>query len=338
MSALESDLALAPAWRLHPPFRAHHILWAVAIVAALAWSAKRQGLGTAASSTLEGLAATLGWHEPTALNRATAHLASGLWPPQLSDETPLAELPEEQRLHPPAFARIEACKNTVTRINPTTLATETSTESQEVLVRPLGYAMRVGRLMVETVEIGLLATVLGVLASLPLAVLAARNYTPASSVYHAARGLIALLRAVPELISALFFVLAYGFGPTAGTLALGLHCVGFLGKFFAEEIEQCDRSSQEALAALGAGPFRVLRFAVWPQVLPHYAGYVFYVLDRNVRMATVVGLVGAGGIGQELKGRYDLFQYGHAMTIMLAIFVVVLALDHLSAAARRNLS
>jgi phosphonate transport system permease protein len=192
--------------------------------------------------------------------------------------------------------------------------------------------------MAKTVEMGLLATVIGVVFSLPLAVLAARNYAPARTVYHAARALVVFLRAVPELISALFLVLAYGFGPAAGVLALALHCTGFLGKFFAEEIEQCDRAPQEALTALGAGRLKTLRFAVWPQVLPHYAGYVCYVLDRNVRMATVIGLVGAGGIGQELKGRYDLFQYGHVATIILAIFLVVLALDRLSDALRAKLT
>jgi phosphonate transport system permease protein len=338
MFARETVPAGAAAWRLRPVFRAIHVLPAVAAAAALVWSAERQGLGSAARTTLDGLAQVAGRPGESSITRATGRLFGGLWPPQLSEETPVAELPADPRSHLPPFARIETRDRSVIRINPATFALETHTERQDVLVRPFGYLARVAGQMGETVEMGLLATLIGVGISLPLAVLAARNYAPFRAVYHGARALIVGLRAVPELVSALFLVLAYGFGPAAGVLALSLHCTGFLGKFFAEEIEQCDRAPQEALAALGAGRLRTLRFAVWPQVLPHYAGYVCYVLDRNVRMATVIGLVGAGGIGQELKGRYDLFQYGHVMTIMLAIFLVVLALDRLSDGVRARLS
>jgi phosphonate transport system permease protein len=139
------------------------------------------------------------------------------------------------------------------------------------------------------------------------------------------------------MISALFLVLAYGFGPIAGILALGLHAAGFLGKFYAEDIENADRGPQEALQAIGAGKLKVLWFGVLPQVFPQYIAYTLYILDRNVRMAIVIGIVGAGGIGQELKGRYDMFNYGHVSTILLALFVTVFLLDQLSARIRARL-
>ncbi|HNU66432.1 MAG TPA: phosphonate ABC transporter, permease protein PhnE, partial [Methylotenera sp.] len=164
-----------------------------------------------------------------------------------------------------------------------------------------------------------------------------RNYTYNKFTYTLARGTISLLRSMPELIVALFLVLAYGFGPIAGVLALGLHAAGFLGKFYAEDIENADKKPQEALEAIGAGKLKTLWYGVMPQVVPQYIAYTLYILDRNVRMATVIGLVGAGGIGQELKGRFDMFQYDHVATILIAIFIVVFLLDQFSARLRAKL-
>jgi len=178
-------------------------------------------------------------------------------------------------------------------------------------------------------------TLLAVIMSAPLAFFSARNLTPHPALYGAARALVSLLRAVPELVSALFLVVAYGFGPIAGVLALALHGAGFLGKFYAEDVEAADPKPQEALAATGAGRLKVLRFAILPQVMPQYIGYTLYVLDRNFRMATVVGLVGAGGIGQELKGRFDMYNYHHVGTILVAMFAAVFLIDQVSARMRR---
>lgn len=156
-------------------------------------------------------------------------------------------------------------------------------------------------------------------------------------VYTAARIVVSFLRAIPEMISALFLVLAYGFGPVAGILALGLHSAGFFGKFYAEDIENADNGPQEALRAIGANRLKVLWYGVLPQVFPQYIAYTLYILDRNVRMATVIGIVGAGGIGQELKGRYEMFNYGHVTTILVVLFVTVFLLDRLSARLRARL-
>jgi phosphonate transport system permease protein len=159
---------------------------------------------------------------------------------------------------------------------------------------------------------------------------------PFRPVLLASRALIGFCRAIPELVSALFLVIAYGFGPIAGILALGLYGAGFLGKFYADDIENADPRPQEAMTAIGAGKIAMWRYAILPQVLPQYIAYTLYILDRNVRMATVIGLVGAGGIGQELKGRYDMYEYGHVGTILVAIFIVVLLLDRSAGRLRQS--
>jgi phosphonate transport system permease protein len=145
------------------------------------------------------------------------------------------------------------------------------------------------------------------------------------------------LRATPEIILAMVLVLGFGFGPVPGILALGLHSAGFLGKFFADDIENADRGPQEALRAAGAGRLGVFRLAVLPQVLPQYAAYVQYILERNVRTATIIGIVGAGGIGVELKGRWDMFHYQHVATILLAIFLTVVLLEQVVGRLRARL-
>jgi phosphonate transport system permease protein len=138
-------------------------------------------------------------------------------------------------------------------------------------------------------------------------------------------------------VSALFLVLMYGFGPIAGVLALGFHCSGFFGKFFADDIENAEKGPQEALQAAGAGKIKTLYYAVMPQVMPQYIAYIQYILERNVRMATVIGIVGAGGIGIELKGRFDMFNFGHVTTILFVIFLTVLLLERISQAIRKRI-
>jgi phosphonate transport system permease protein len=226
---------------------------------------------------------------------------------------------------------------TTTALDSDTLQMVETTTETAYLVEPYGYLLRVLRLMLVTIEMGIWGTIIAVLLGLPLAIGGAANYTPHRSVYYACRATVSFFRSLPELIVAMFLVLAFGFGPVAGMLALGLHSAGFLGKFYAEDIEDADRKPQEALAGLGAGKLRVLRAAVLPQVLPSYTAYTLYILDRNVRMATVVGLVGAGGIGLELKGRFDMFEYDHVGTILLAIFATVLILDQISARLRARM-
>ena len=141
---------------------------------------------------------------------------------------------------------------------------------------------------------------------------------------------------MPELIIALFLVLIYGFGPIAGVLALAIHTSGVLGKFFADEIENAPVGPQLALKSSGASRLKVLRYAVFPHVFPAWVAYVQYIFERNIRSATVLGIVGAGGIGMELKGRWDMFDYGHVSTMLFVIFIVVIVLEIVSQKIRKK--
>ncbi|MDM0122814.1 phosphonate ABC transporter, permease protein PhnE [Variovorax arabinosiphilus] len=297
---------------------------------------QRVEMGRMAVLTGEGLLAAVGLRDTSQVSAGLAGVARSLFPIQISERTEVARIENFDRARLPLFAHIETETVHDPRLNPQTLQMEDSVEQREVLVEPIGYLTHVLAKMVETLEIAFWATLLAVAMSLPLAWFSARNYSPNVVAYGVARGMVSLCRAVPELVSALLLVLAYGFGPIAGVLALALHAAGFLGKFYAEDIETADDKPQEALRAIGAGKLKVMRFAVLPQVMPQFIAYTLYVLDRNVRMATVVGLVGAGGIGQELKGRYDMYNYSHVGTILVAIFLTVFVLDQIAARLRRR--
>lgn len=205
------------------------------------------------------------------------------------------------------------------------------------LIEPFGYAARVAWKMLETIEMAIWGTILSILLSIPLAYFGAKNLEHWKVLYITARGISSFNRAIPDMIYALFFVLMYGFGPVAGIMALGVHTSGFLGKFFADEVENADPNTQEALKCIGANRIKVLLFAVFPQVMPQMFSYAQYILERNVRMATVLGIVGAGGIGMELKGRWDMFNYGHVSTILLAIFLTVIGLEYVTQKIRIKL-
>ncbi|ARP95277.1 phosphonate ABC transporter, permease protein PhnE [Bordetella genomosp. 13] len=325
------------AWRIDPPYGPRAV--AIAIVALLVFLAAghRVEMDRMLSLSADGVLATAGLREQSQVGSGLGKLAHSLFPIQVSERTEVARIENFDRNDLPWLARIETQETREQRLNPDTLRMDTEVVRKEYLVEPLGYVGHVALKMVETLEIALWATLLAVMGSLPLAYFSARNYTPGRAAYVAARGLVSLFRSLPELVTALFLVLAYGFGPIAGVLALAIHTMGFLGKFYAEDIETADPKPQEALRAIGAGKLRVLAYAVGPQVMPQFIAYTLYVLDRNMRMATVVGLVGAGGIGQELKGRYDMYQYGHVGTILMAIFIAVFVLDQLAARLRRRI-
>lgn len=179
----------------------------------------------------------------------------------------------------------------------------------------------------ETIEIGVVSTAIALLFSLPLGIIAAQNTTPHPLVYHGVRNLLSLMRALPELVWALVFVSAVGLGPLPGVMALVFVTTGFLGKFFAESIEVVDRQGVMGVAATGASWFQRLLFAILPLALPDLIGTMLYILDHNVRSATVLGLVGAGGIGYELVMSLRLFNYGRLVLIALSIYLVVTLLD-----------
>jgi phosphonate transport system permease protein len=191
--------------------------------------------------------------------------------------------------------------------------------------------------LLETFQMALVGTVAGVLLSLPLAMLATRHLSPHAVVYHASRSLIALFRTVPDLVWALFFVVAVGLGPFAGTLAVMVDIIGFCGRFFAEAMEEADRGPQEALHALGAGRGAVIAAAVIPAAMPSFVNTSLFSLEKATRSSVVLGLVGAGGIGIELQVSMDLFRYAEASAIIIAIFALVLVVEQCSAWLRRRL-
>ena len=284
----------------------------------------------------KAIAAGVGLADDSQVAQGFGSILGQMFPPQVAEVTEVSRIDGLDRDRLPLFAHIETRTETVRSLDPETMRMVARTTQREVLVEPLGYVRKVGAKLAETLEIALWGTLLAVLIGAPLAFFGARNLSPHPLLVVLSRSVVSLLRAIPELISALFFVLAYGFGPAAGVLALALHAAGFLGKFYAEDIENADTGPQEALKAIGANRLKLLRYAILPQVLPQYIAYTLYILDRNVRMATIIGLVGAGGIGLELKGRYDLYQYAHVGTILIAIFFLVFALDQLSSWIRRR--
>ena len=190
--------------------------------------------------------------------------------------------------------------------------------------------------LIDTLTMSIAGTAVAVLLSFPLAFLAARNTSPHPVVYHCARTLLNALRSVPELIMGIVFVAAVGFGALPGVLALGLHSVGMVGKFFAEAIEHVDEAPVEAARAAGATPLQVLYHAVLPQVLPQFADTSIYRWEYNFRASTVMGMVGAGGIGFELMGALRIMQYSEVSAIMLVILVMVTIVDWFSGYLRRK--
>lgn len=193
------------------------------------------------------------------------------------------------------------------------------------------------KLLVETLQMALVGTVLGALASLLLSFGAASNIAP-RWVYTSCRAVLNVLRSVPELIFALMFVSAVGLGPFAGILAIVLGSVGSIGKVYAEAMESVQPGPVEALTAVGANKRQIISYAVLPQAAPLLVSYTLLLFEGNVRGATILGLVGAGGIGLELTTAMRMYDYGHLCAIIISIVVLVTIIDRVSAFIRAKLS
>lgn len=190
--------------------------------------------------------------------------------------------------------------------------------------------------VIDTLAMSVAGTALAVALSIPLAFLAAENTAPNKTVYRVARFLLNLLRSVPELIMGIVFVAAVGFGALPGVLALGLHSVGMVGKFFAEAVEHAHVAPVEAARAAGATPLQVITHGILPQVLPQFADVAMYRWEYNFRASTVMGMVGAGGIGLELMSSLRLMSYNEVFAILLVILALVSVVDALSSRLRRR--
>ena len=196
--------------------------------------------------------------------------------------------------------------------------------------------------IVETLFLGLMATTLAIFLAGPLSFLGARNLMThnkvGTSIYYFIRTVFNVLRSIEPLIMAILFAVWVGIGPFAGVLALGLHSTAALGKLFSEQIESIDPGPVEAIAATGAHPLQVVLYGVLPQVVPQFLALGFYRWDINVRMSTIIGFVGGGGIGFLLQQWINLLQYNRAGTALLAIALVVISLDMISARLREKIT
>ncbi|HET7888954.1 MAG TPA: phosphonate ABC transporter, permease protein PhnE [Bradyrhizobium sp.] len=193
------------------------------------------------------------------------------------------------------------------------------------------------RPLADTLAMSVAGTALAVSLSTVLALFAARNTTPNIAVYHATRALLNLLRSIPELIMGIIFVAMVGFGALPGVLAVGIHSVGMIGKFFAESIEHVDPKPVEAARAAGASPLQVVFHAVLPQVLPQLADTAIYRWEYNFRASTVLGAVGAGGIGFELIAALRVLEYAQVSALLICILICVTVVDGIGGALRNYL-
>lgn len=190
--------------------------------------------------------------------------------------------------------------------------------------------------LIETVQMSIWGTTIGALLSIPIAILSAHNISPkwaqliANFIQNA-------IRSIPSIVLGLFFVSATGLGAPAGTLALGIYTIGYLGKFYQEAIESVDESGLESLRILGANWIQITQYGILPQVLPISLGYTLYMFEYNIRAASVLGVVGAGGIGFELVNYIKGFEYNKATTMMLVLLVVVTIIDFISSKLRKKI-
>ncbi len=181
--------------------------------------------------------------------------------------------------------------------------------------------------LVETFQMAIAGTAVGALISIPLAVFSARGQLGSRWVNVAARAVVAVFRTVPDLVWALIFVIAVGLGPFAGTLAIAVDTAGFCGRFLAEAMEDVDKGPAEALQAQGVRRIDTIFCAVIPAASPAFITTTLFALEKSVRSSVVLGLVGAGGIGLELKVAMDMFDYPTAATIILMIFGLVIIIE-----------
>lgn len=208
--------------------------------------------------------------------------------------------------------------------------------SRDLFPPDLQAAGLLSRAMLETIEIAFLGTLLGFVFSLPLAFWADRAlFGPAVS--GASRAFFGAVRTVPSILFGVVFVVAFGLGPAAGTAAVALYTVGYLAKLFSEAFEDVDEEVIQAVKSTGAGRLQVFWFAVLPESANAILSQLLFMFEYNIRASTILGFVGAGGIGYYMLGYVQMLQYPKLMTAVLMTFAVVMALDFLSSRLRSKL-
>jgi phosphonate transport system permease protein len=191
--------------------------------------------------------------------------------------------------------------------------------------------------MAETFFMAVIGTTIGGILAFPLSFLAAGNLLGGTRWALPGKALLVAVRTFPEILLAIIFVAAAGPGPTAGIMAMGIHSIGFLGKIFSDVIEGIDPGPNEAIRAAGGTQLQVFLYSVVPQVLPEFASNLLYRFEINLRSATILGLVGAGGIGLPLIQRIQFRRWAEVSMILIVIVVVIVVVDTVSSALRRRL-
>jgi len=191
--------------------------------------------------------------------------------------------------------------------------------------------------LLETIQMSVIGTTMGAILSLPIAILSAHNLSPVG-LRSFGNLLQNTLRSIPSIILALIFVSVIGLGSTAGTVALGIYSIGYLAKFYQEAIESVDANSLQALQVTGASWLQIAQYGILPQILPLSLGYTLYMFEYNIRAASILGVVGAGGIGFELVNYINGFERTKATTFILVMLVVVTVIDLGSSKLRQKLT
>lgn len=192
-------------------------------------------------------------------------------------------------------------------------------------------------LLIETLQMAIVGTVLGTVLSLFAAFGAASNIAP-RWLYYCCRWIMNIIRALPDLVIALMFVSAVGLGPFAGILAMTVGSIGSIGKVFAEAMEAVDRGPVIAMESVGASKRQIIQYGILPQSMPLLTSYTLLLFEGNVRGATILGLVGAGGIGLELTTAMNMYNYGHLSAMVICIIVLVTIIDQTSAIIRKKIT
>jgi phosphonate transport system permease protein len=191
--------------------------------------------------------------------------------------------------------------------------------------------------LLETFEIAVVAAYIGCGIALPISFFASRTTAPGRATLRITRGILSVVRAIPDLLYALIFVAAVGIGPLPGIMALIFFNIGVVVKLLSETVDGVDRGPVEAVDAGGSTRTQMVRWAVFPQVLPNYVAYSLYAFELNVRASTVLGYVGAGGIGFLLRTEYQFFRWSNVSVIVICLFVIVFAIEFVSIRLRRRL-
>jgi phosphonate transport system permease protein len=212
----------------------------------------------------------------------------------------------------------------------------------EAIIRQLlapnwAFLPRVVDPMIETFQIAVIASFIGCGLALPITFFASRTTVPNGPTLTAARGILSVVRAIPDFLYALIFVAALGIGPLPGILALIMFDIGVVAKLLSETVVSVDAGPIEAVDAGGSTRTQMVRWAVVPQVLPNYVAFSLYAFELNVRASTVLGFVGAGGIGFLLRTQYQFLQWSNVSVIIISLFVIVVIIEIISIRLRRRL-